>query len=125
MLTNFARLVLLLRDDEDIRGAMMEISTGLPRDDLDAGLKSSDIWENIIEKKFNDAAVKPVQFISSLRVRPQNAPVCFQDGSYLKPIYMRSRGSLLLTTSDIISPGIGIRNQVGSKTFWVRIMKTN
>lgn len=89
----FARLVLLLRDDEDIRASMYEVSKGLNREALDLKFKSKDIWDTIIEKRFNDSDVKPVQFIPGLRVYPQNAPVCYREGSYLYSIYMRSKSS--------------------------------
>lgn len=93
----FARLILLLRDDEDIREALSEMAKGLNREAIDAKVKSKHIWNGIIEKQFNSIEVKPVQFIPGLRLNPQNIPVGYRDGCYLYSMYMRSRASFSIS----------------------------
>lgn len=94
--SDFARIVLILKGDEIARRAMFGLHQGLSRAQQDAGFKRQDYW-GAIAGRFNDRQVRIMfSFEGSLGryVDPAMPPLVYRSGGTLKSEFSRARSKL-------------------------------
>lgn len=83
--SEFARLLVLLRYDQECREANLRLRQELTRTELDAGRSRDSFWQ-LISRRFNNPEVS-VSFSFSgwcEEANPSNSPLCFRPASLLK-----------------------------------------
>lgn len=91
-ISEFARLVIVMRDDEKARSALYRLGQELRRAELDSGTSRDAFW-GIIEDRFNDTTV-PVRFSFAGHVDeadPSRAPACRRPAASLKTHFYEAR----------------------------------
>lgn len=91
-ISEFARLVIVMRDDEKARSALYRLGQELRRAELDSGTSRDAFW-GIIEDRFNDTTV-PVRFTFAGHVDeadPSRDPACHRAAASLKAHFYEAR----------------------------------
>lgn len=84
-ISEFARLIIILREDPTARNALFQLGQELSRTELDAGRSRDSFWENIASR-FNDDSLCPqFSFVGSVDdADPSELPLCDRPASVLK-----------------------------------------
>jgi hypothetical protein len=100
---DFARLFMLLTQDEEVRCALIASGKNLLRTELDAGARRDDFWSTTVAPRYNDGSlnISEMLFISSLEAvveiqgesepRPASATPIPRTGGELKEKFFRVR----------------------------------
>ena len=84
-ISEFARLIVLMKDDERVRSALFKLGQELRRSELDSGNTRDTFW-GIIEGRFNDQSVLVrFSFVGHIEeVDPSAPPLCHRSAEVLK-----------------------------------------
>lgn len=105
-ISEFARLILVMRDDERARTALFKLNQELQRAELDGGVSRDCFW-GIISDRFNDRSL-PVRFDFSCEVEdidPSQPPPCFRSTSSLKAHFQDARSTFTTALANWSTSG--------------------
>lgn len=98
-LSEFARLIVILQEDERAREAMFRLSQELQSCELDGGVTRAAFWQ-VIADRFNDISL-PISFSFEGDIEetdPSQVPLCSRPASTLKSQFHDARSVLLCFT---------------------------
>lgn len=93
--SEFARLLILLIDDEEIRPLFDSSGRTLTRVQVDAGKRATDFWSDVVARKFNDPEETPYAYcppVSEEEIDSRKPPPVQRSGTLLKDIFVNFRG---------------------------------
>ena len=93
-ISEFARLCIIMRDDEDAKAALLGTGQELTRSQLDAGFTRESYW-GIIEDRFNDPSLKlNLNMVGMVdEVDSTKPPPCHRSASFLKEKFFDAKRS--------------------------------
>ena len=93
-ISEFARLCIIMRDDEDAKSALLGTGQELTRSQLDAGFTRESYW-GIIEGRFNDPNLQlNLNMVGMVdEVDSTNPPPCHRSASFLKEKFFDAKKS--------------------------------
>lgn len=105
--SEFARLLLFLKEDEDMREAFLKSGKSLGRQQIDRGERSTDFWNQLVVPSFNDPSDGPtLNFESVLEdIDVSKGPPVERSGPYLKRVYDNFRFHMQKPYSDYQKSG--------------------
>ena len=91
-LSEFARLAVIIKTDEDCRQAMEKLQLELTRGEIDGGRTRECYW-GVIAKRFNDPALRPcMSFVGCCEeADPKRLPLAYRQASVLKTEFQNAR----------------------------------
>lgn len=104
--SEFARMIVLLVKDEQVRKALQDSVLEVTRGELDAGVNRDAFWSTLVAKKFNNVDYKPVYNFDGIvdGVDPSAAPAAERSGPFLKTQYQAGRKLFPLLLSLGLTP---------------------
>lgn len=87
--SEFARMLLMMKDYPQVRSAFFISLGGVPRVQMDSGVRSSHFWTTVLAPKFNDEREEPKMDLSEVSgdVDPALSPPVTRKGEYLQGQY--------------------------------------
>jgi hypothetical protein len=125
----FARLCMLLTQDEEVRCALIASGKNLSRTERDAGARRDGFWSTTVAPRYNEGSlnISEILFISSLEAvvktkgesepRPSSATPIPRTGGELKEIFLSSASAVLRMPPPLVcigTDGSGIIRKISS-----------
>lgn len=116
-ISEFTRLILVLKVDEEGREAFKKFGQTLERLQLDAGQRLDNLWCSVIARRFNDDTFRPSYNLDTLYpvIDPTRPPPAPRHGSFLKKNFDYFRKSSILPFDRFNSSG---QNNCDFKLFY-------
>ena len=93
-ISEFARLCIILRDDEDAKAALIGTGQELTRSQIDAGFSRDSLW-GVIESRYNEPSLRlHLNLVGNVDDADSTViPPCHRSASFLKDKFMEARAS--------------------------------
>lgn len=93
-ISEFARLCIIIRDDEDAKAALLATGQELTRSQMDAGFSRESFW-GVIQSRFNDAGLRlRLSMVGNVDdVDSTQPPPCHRSATFLKEKFYDARSS--------------------------------
>ena len=100
-ISEFARLCIIIRDDEDAKAALFATGQELTRSQMDAGFSRESFW-GVIEGRFNDPGLRLcLSMVGNVdEVDSAQPPPCHRSASFLKERFFDARSSFTLCVEN-------------------------